>query len=192
MADVVTLAYFTTLCVTTPTISRFLHNIYIKYVIIFASKQITFFLQNSGFPFSFFHLISQNREPFHAYCIIDYFVTACEPEIQPPSKTIDINEGGSYTIEFKEDNTTDIRKCYYISETISGSFDVIKQETNNANQFVCNRQRLYVQVFYFCITSIFLSRFIHRRVTPSQNTARRVGVASMWKTWMRMAQNCGP
>lgn len=63
-------------------------------------------------------------------------IPVCDPEISPASKTIDVNEGGSYTIEFIEDNSTDIRRCYYISETISGSFDVIKNDINEMSLFV--------------------------------------------------------
>lgn len=66
-----------------------------------------------------------------------FLILVSEPEISPASKTIDINEGGSYTIQYIENNTTDIRRCFYLSETISGSFDVVKPETNDTNDTVC-------------------------------------------------------
>lgn len=60
-----------------------------------------------------------------------FLLLVSEPEISPSSKIIDVNEDGSYSIEFIENNTTDIRQCFYLSDTISGSFDVVKPETND-------------------------------------------------------------
>lgn len=66
-------------------------------------------------------------------CDYNFFkklISASEVQISPESKIIDVNEGKSYTIEFIEDNSTDIRECYYISEKISGYFPVVKKDSN--------------------------------------------------------------
>lgn len=58
-----------------------------------------------------------------------------ELQVSPSSKTVDVNEGGSYSIQFIEDDSTDIRTCYYISATISGSFEVVKSSNETGSTY---------------------------------------------------------